>query len=128
MSGQMIGVIPNTLKDACKYRKKSFRTAIFAPNISIDYEEKEFYLMIIRHKKDLRLLVLPTYANERSSVTFADFSMLSISLFHGLLDILQQILAGFEADAKADGGVGYRHLGTLFWGEEAENGRGGMDG
>ena len=45
-----------------------------------------------------------------------------------LLDIFQQIFAGFEADAEADSGVGYGHLGALLWGEETKDGRGGMDG
>ena len=55
---------------------------------------------------------------------FHDNNLLSQTV----LDVLQQILAGFEADAEADGGFWDGHLRTLFWGEETEDGRGGMDG
>ena len=47
---------------------------------------------------------------------------------NGLPDILQQVFACFETDAKADGGVGDGHCGALFIGEEAEDGGSGMDG
>ena len=38
------------------------------------------------------------------------------------LDIFQQILASFEADAEAYCGVGDGHLRTLLWGTETEDG------
>ena len=55
---------------------------------------------------------------------FHDNNLLSQTVF----DVLEQILAGFETDAEADGCVWDGHLGTLFGCEEAEDGRGGMDG
>ena len=56
-----------------------------------------------------------------------DASITLLSLNRSL-DILQQILAGFEADAEADGGIRDGHLRALLRGKEAEDGRGGMDG
>ena len=62
--------------------------------------------------------------NHKQDHDFHDNNLLSQTV----LDVLQQILAGFEADAEADGGFWDGHLRTLFWGEETEDGRGGMDG
>ena len=45
-----------------------------------------------------------------------------------MLNILQQILTCFEADAEADGGIWDGHLGALLRGEETEDGGGGMNG
>ena len=38
------------------------------------------------------------------------------------LDIIQQILTGFETNTEADSGVGHGHLGTLLGGEETKDG------
>jgi len=49
-----------------------------------------------------------------------DNNLLSQTVF----DILKQVLAGFKADAEADSGIWYRHLGALLRSEETEDGRG----
>ena len=45
-----------------------------------------------------------------------------------VFDIFQQVFAGFETDAEANGRIWHGHLGTLFGREEAEDGGGGMNG
>ena len=42
--------------------------------------------------------------------------------FQGLPNVLQQIFTGFETDAEADRRIRDRHLRTLFWREESEDG------
>ena len=43
-------------------------------------------------------------------------------LFNGLPNVLQQILTVFEPDAETYRRIRDRHLGTLFWREESEDG------
>ena len=45
-----------------------------------------------------------------------------------LFNIIQQVFAGFEANAQTDGCIWDGHLRTLFGGEEAEDGGRRMDG
>ena len=71
-------------------------------------------------KKESSFFLMDTILAKSPSITLRSLNR--------SLDIFEQVFAGFEADAQADGGVGDGHRSALFIGEETEDGGGGMDG
>ena len=81
-----------------------------------------FLYIAIRAREALHILVDVTplmqrrYLHQRKEVSATTKSL------NRSLDVLQQIFAGFEADAETYCRVRDRHLGTLLWREETEDG------